>query len=219
MHAARELEREGPGGGPGRLYVVAAPSGAGKTSLVKALMEREPKLRFSVSYTTRKPRVNEIDGRDYHFISQAQFEKWSANDEFLEHARVFDNFYGTGVWRSAARRSRPARCCCSKSTGRARARFASGFPRRAAFSFCRRRAARSKQRLRARSTDTEAVIRRRLQDARLTSRIGRISTSSSINDRFEQASRICRPSSQERGEALAATRPEVARLAADLLAP
>jgi len=53
----------------GRLYVVAAPSGAGKTSLVKALMEREPRIQFSVSYTTRKPRPNEIPGRDYHFVS------------------------------------------------------------------------------------------------------------------------------------------------------
>ena len=81
----------------GRLYVVAAPSGAGKTSLGKALMEREPRIQFSVSYTTRHPRPNEIPGRDYHFVSQERFQEMIAQDEFLEHAKVFDNCYGTGV--------------------------------------------------------------------------------------------------------------------------
>jgi len=81
----------------GRLYVVSAPSGAGKTSLVKALMEREPRIRFSVSYTTRKPRPKEIPGRDYHFVSMERFDEMVAHDEFLEHARVFDNCYGTGL--------------------------------------------------------------------------------------------------------------------------
>src|SRR6202034_4897560 len=79
----------------GRLYVVSAPSGAGKTSLVKALMEREPGLRFSVSYTTRAPRANEVEGRDYHFITTDDFQRMVERGEFLEHAQVFDNFYGT----------------------------------------------------------------------------------------------------------------------------
>ena len=60
-------------------------------------MEREPRIRFSVSYTTRKPRPNEIPGRDYHFVTMERFAEMVANDEFLEHARVFDNCYGTGV--------------------------------------------------------------------------------------------------------------------------
>ncbi|MEP6885146.1 MAG: guanylate kinase, partial [Gammaproteobacteria bacterium] len=81
----------------GRLYVVSAPSGAGKTSLVNALMEREPCIRFSVSYTTRKPRPNEIADRDYHFVTMQRFQEMVAHDEFLEHAQVFDNYYGTGV--------------------------------------------------------------------------------------------------------------------------
>ena len=81
----------------GRLYVVSAPSGAGKTSLVKALMEREPQICLSVSYTTRKPRPNEISGRDYHFVSQERFADMIARNEFLEHAQVFDNHYGTGM--------------------------------------------------------------------------------------------------------------------------
>src|SRR5471032_401329 len=77
----------------GRLYVVSAPSGAGKTSLVKALMEREPGIGFSVSYTTRKPRPNEVAGRDYHFVSPERFAEMRADNEFLEHAQVFDNYY------------------------------------------------------------------------------------------------------------------------------
>ena len=81
----------------GHLFVIAAPSGTGKTSLVKALMQRQPSLRFSVSYTTRKPRTAEVDGRDYHFVSKEAFQTMIAADQFLEHAQVFDNFYGTGI--------------------------------------------------------------------------------------------------------------------------
>src|SRR6266853_298108 len=79
----------------GRLFVIAAPSGTGKTSLVKALLASEPRLRLSVSHTTRKRRPTEEDGREYHFVTVPQFERLVARGEFLEHARVFDNFYGT----------------------------------------------------------------------------------------------------------------------------
>ena len=79
----------------GHLYVIAAPSGAGKTSLLHALMSRRPTLSFSVSCTTRKPRDHEQDGRDYHFIDRAEMERLIAADEFVEHANVFGNLYGT----------------------------------------------------------------------------------------------------------------------------
>lgn len=83
----------------GRLYVVSAPSGAGKTSLTHALIERMDghghALRFSVSYTTRQPRPGERDGVDYHFVTRAEFERMIAAGEFLEHAWVFDRYYGT----------------------------------------------------------------------------------------------------------------------------
>jgi guanylate kinase len=79
----------------GRLFVIAAPSGTGKTSLVKALMAAMPELQFSVSHTTRRARPNEQDGRDYHFIDQATFRRMIDEGEFLEHACVFDNYYGT----------------------------------------------------------------------------------------------------------------------------
>jgi guanylate kinase len=79
----------------GVLYIVSAPSGAGKTSLVKALLKTDPAIRLSVSYTTRTARPGESDGRDYHFTSRHDFEKMLAAGEFLEHAEVYGNFYGT----------------------------------------------------------------------------------------------------------------------------
>jgi guanylate kinase len=84
-----------PPSAEGVLYIVSAPSGAGKTSLVKALLKADPAIRLSVSYTTRTPRPGESDGRDYHFVSRERFEKMLADNEFLEHAEVYGNFYGT----------------------------------------------------------------------------------------------------------------------------
>jgi guanylate kinase len=80
----------------GALFVIAAPSGAGKTTLVKAVLARDPSLRVSVSHTTRTQRENEIPGRDYNFVNVDEFKRLIAAGEFLEHAQVFDNFYGTG---------------------------------------------------------------------------------------------------------------------------
>lgn len=79
----------------GTLFVVAAPSGAGKTSLVKALVERTDSVAVSVSHTTRPRRPHEIDGVNYHFVTEEEFERMIAAGEFLEHARVFGNLYGT----------------------------------------------------------------------------------------------------------------------------
>ena len=79
----------------GNLFVVVAPSGAGKTSLVDALLKSEPNIRLSISYTTRPPREGEEHGREYHFIERARFEKMIAASDFLEHANVYGNYYGT----------------------------------------------------------------------------------------------------------------------------
>ncbi|MFM2129948.1 MAG: hypothetical protein RL477_1494 [Pseudomonadota bacterium] len=77
------------------VFIISAPSGSGKSTLVGHLMQRVSNLRFSVSYTTRKPRGQEKDGTEYYFISREQFEARIARDEFLEWADVFGNFYGT----------------------------------------------------------------------------------------------------------------------------
>ena len=79
----------------GVLYIVAAPSGAGKSSLVNALLEREPGIALSISHTTRPPRPNDHDGEHYHFINRGVFERMVADGAFLEHAEVFGNLYGT----------------------------------------------------------------------------------------------------------------------------
>ncbi|MEP4145740.1 MAG: guanylate kinase [Halioglobus sp.] len=79
----------------GTLYTVSAPSGAGKTSLVAALIERTEELRVSVSHTTRGKRPGELDGTDYHFVDQSRFLAMLEKAEFLEHATVFGNLYGT----------------------------------------------------------------------------------------------------------------------------
>lgn len=79
----------------GTLYIISAPSGAGKTSLVKALIDSEPRIRVSVSHTTRAMRPGEEDGVNYHFVSHDTFAAMIERSEFLEHAKVFDNFYGT----------------------------------------------------------------------------------------------------------------------------
>jgi guanylate kinase len=81
--------------GPGRLVVISAPSGAGKTTLVHELLAREPRLRFSISYTTRAPRTAEKDGRDYFFVDEPEFERMRNDGAFLESAKVFDHWYGT----------------------------------------------------------------------------------------------------------------------------
>ena len=79
----------------GTLYIVSAPSGAGKTSLVKALIEAQPQVRVSVSHTTRPMRPGEVDGVNYHFVSREEFAQRLEHGEFLEHAEVFGNLYGT----------------------------------------------------------------------------------------------------------------------------
>ncbi|UPQ83186.1 guanylate kinase [Pseudomonas knackmussii] len=79
----------------GTLYIVSAPSGAGKTSLVKALLDAQPQVRVSVSHTTRPMRPGEVDGVNYHFVSREEFIQRLEHDEFLEHAEVFGNLYGT----------------------------------------------------------------------------------------------------------------------------
>lgn len=79
----------------GLMLVLSSPSGAGKTAISRKILELEPAITLSISVTTRKPRPLEVDGKDYFFISEETFKKMVENNELLEHARVFDNYYGT----------------------------------------------------------------------------------------------------------------------------
>ncbi|MCK5232487.1 MAG: guanylate kinase [Desulfobulbaceae bacterium] len=82
---------------PGNLFIISAPSGAGKTTILKQVMSELERLVFSVSHTTRPPRANEVDGKDYHFVNRDVFKKMRAQGEFLEWAEVHRNFYGTSI--------------------------------------------------------------------------------------------------------------------------
>ena len=202
----------------GRLYVVSAPSGAGKTSLVKALMEREPRIRFSVSYTTRTPRPNEIPGRDYHFVSMERFAEMVARGEFLEHAQVFDNCYGTGVHTVEEALVNGEQLLLEidwQGAGQVRARLPEA---RSIFILPPSRVS-LEQRLKARSTDSDAVIERRLRDAAQDLTHWAEFDYVVINDRFETALADLQAIVEDRGAPLVAQRPEVKRLAAQLLQP
>jgi len=79
----------------GMMFVLSSPSGTGKTTLTKKLAENDKKFAISISHTTRKPRPNEINGKDYHFVSEEKFKNLIEENNFYEHANIFDNYYGT----------------------------------------------------------------------------------------------------------------------------
>jgi guanylate kinase len=202
--------------GRGRLFVIAAPSGAGKTSLVKALLERRPALHVSVSHTTRARRATEEHGREYYFVPVSEFQQLIKEEAFLEHAQVFDNYYGTGRrpvelqlaqgrnvileidWQGA-RLVRKAMPECSSIFILPPSRHA------------------LEERLRKRQTDSEEVIARRLRDA-----VGDMSHWNEfdyvvVNDHFERAVEdLCRIVEGQGGD-LAASRPALQPLIAELV--
>lgn len=148
----------------GRLFVIAAPSGAGKTSLVRALMQREPSLRFSVSYTTRSQRPNEVDGRDYYFVTRDEFEAMVARGEFLEHARVFDNCYGTARGQVEAALA-AGQDLILEIDWQGAQQIRRALPESVTVFILPPSREELERRLRGRGTDAEEVIQRRLRDA------------------------------------------------------
>jgi guanylate kinase len=147
-----------------RLFVIAAPSGAGKTTLVKALVKRNPELRFSVSYTTRKRRDTEIDGRDYFFVEEPEFLKLCEAGEMLESAVVFDNRYGTSRSQVEQLLSEGHHVILEIDWQGAR-QVRESMPDSSDIFILPPSAAELERRLRGRRTDSEEVINRRLRDA------------------------------------------------------
>jgi guanylate kinase len=201
----------------GRLFVIAAPSGAGKTSLVKALLASEAALHVSVSHTTRKQRPTEAGGREYHFVTVPQFEALIERGELLEHAQVFGNLYGTGRafvdaqlraghdvvleidWQGARQvRARMPECTSIFILPPSRAALA--------------------ERLARRATDTAEVIARRLADSVADMSHYREFDYVVVNDDFEQAAADLRRIVAGRGEDLRSDRPALSALLAQLLA-
>jgi guanylate kinase len=200
----------------GRLFVIAAPSGAGKTSLVKALMEREAQLRFSVSYTTRAPRPNEREGVDYHFVSVAEFERMVAAGEFLEHARVFDNYYGTAL-ATVQRNLETGQQLLLEIDWQGARQVRERLPAAASIFILPPSRPSLEQRLRQRSTDSDAVIRRRLQDSVRDLSHWAEFDYVVVNDRFEVALADLHAIVSGQGEHLRAGRSEIRELTAELL--
>jgi guanylate kinase len=149
----------------GQLWVIAAPSGAGKTSLVRALLGRDASLKFSISYTTRAPRSSEVDGRDYFFVKPEKFAAMAREDAFLEHAQVFDHWYGTGREHVAGLQAAGFTVVLEIDWQGAR-QVRERAPGSHSVFILPPGVAELERRLRGRKTDSEAVIERRLRDAR-----------------------------------------------------
>ena len=148
----------------GRLFVIAAPSGAGKTSLVRALMERVPALRFSISYTTRARRPTEEHGRDYFFVGKDDFSRMANAGEFLEHATVFDNSYGTAR-RQVEHSLADGQDLILEIDWQGAQQVRRALPECVSIFILPPSRVELERRLRGRGTDAEEVIQRRLRDA------------------------------------------------------
>jgi guanylate kinase len=170
----------------GQLFVVSAPSGAGKTSLVKALLERRPELRLSISHTTRKPRPSEAEGREYFFVAVGDFQALIARKAFLEHAQVFDNHYGTG--RAPVESHLAAgRSVILEIDWQGARQVRESLPECVTIFILPPSRQALEERLRVRRTDSDEVIARRLRDA-----VGDMSHWKEfdyvvVNDNFERA--------------------------------
>jgi guanylate kinase len=199
----------------GRLFVIAAPSGAGKTSLVRALMERETGLRFSISYTTRRQRPNEVHGRDYFFVSKDEFERMVDAGAFLEHARVFDNFYGTAR-RQVEDSLTAGQDLILEIDWQGAAQIRRAMPESISIFILPPSRDELERRLRGRGTDAEDVIRRRLDDAAADMTHWREFDYVVVNDVFERALADLQAVVAGNGEAARQDRPGLADLAARL---
>ncbi len=146
------------------VFIISAPSGSGKSTLVHRLLKEVPALTFSVSYTTRPPRGTEKDGESYHFISRKEFEERVARGEFLEHAEVFGNYYGTHS--SALERAQRERLDLVLDIDvQGAGQLKGGIPDAVSIFILAPSREILELRLRARSEDSDNVIARRLKDA------------------------------------------------------
>jgi len=192
----------------GHLYVVAAPSGAGKTSLVRALLAQEPTARFSISYTTRKQRPTEQDRKDYFFVDKTMFENMVAKGEFLEYAQVFDNYYGTSKAQVEKLLSQGANVILEIDWQGAQ-QIRRVMPECKSIFILPPSRDELERRLRGRGTDDEAVIQRRLRDAVSDMSHWNEFDYVVVNDDFERALAELKSIVNRRGEALRSTRPEL----------
>jgi guanylate kinase len=200
----------------GRLYVIAAPSGAGKTSLLHALIKKRPATEFSVSCTTRKPRPGEHDGKDYHFIDRSGFERLQAAGEFIEHANVFGNLYGTrrSVVESALAGGRDL---ILEIDWQGAKQVREHLPEAVQVFILPPSRAELESRLRRRRSDSEEDIARRLRESVLEMSHWKDFDYVIVNRDFDAALADLEAVFDGRGDALRAGRPELVPLSRELL--
>ncbi|WP_043637831.1 guanylate kinase [Chromobacterium haemolyticum] len=170
----------------GNIFIVVAPSGAGKTSLVTALLQAEPSVELSISYSTRAPRKGEVDGKHYHFVDQATFKSMIERGDFLEYAEVYGNYYGTSApWIRS--RLDVGQDILLEIDWQGAEQVRKVFPEAIGIFIAPPSIEELERRLRGRATDSEDVIRRRLASAR--AEIDKIAEYDYIvvNDDFERA--------------------------------
>ena len=195
------------------LYVVAAPSGGGKTSLVSALLKKDDRVQLSISYTTRPPRPGEVDGVHYHFVDEASFQALIDRNAFLEHASVFDYRYGTS--REAVEQQLKTGFDVILDIDWQGARqIRTSFPSSCSIFIIPLSLDALRQRLIGRGQDSDSVIRRRMRDAQAEISHWDEFDFLVINDKFEEAlselhsiirsGKLCHPfDEQQYGEILA----------------
>jgi len=148
----------------GSLFIIAAPSGAGKTSLVNALLKKDQRLTLSISHTTRSPRPGETNGQHYYFVSEAEFERMAGNGDFMEHARVFDHYYGTNR-HSVAEQLEKGRDVVLEIDWQGARQVRAVFPGCCSIFIIPPSLETLRKRLMGRGQDSEEVIQRRMRDA------------------------------------------------------
>ena len=201
----------------GRLFVIAAPSGAGKTSLVEALLESLPALRLSISHTTRRQRPTERDGREYYFVTVPQFQALVAQGAMLENARVFDNYYGTS--RAFVEKQLAAGHDVVLEIDWQGARLVrAAMPECVSIFILPPSRASLAERLARRATDSAEVIARRLADSVADMSHYREFDYVVVNDDFATAVRELKRIVAGDGAALVSSRPQLEPLLAELLA-
>lgn len=168
------------------LYVVAAPSGGGKTSLINALLKRDERISLSISHTTRPPRPGEVDGVHYHFVDTETFERLIAEGAFLEHARVFGHYYATG--REAVNRNLMlGKDVMLDIDWQGAAQVRQSFPGSCSIFILPPSLAELRKRLSRRGQDSPEVIEQRMQKARAEIAHCREFDFCVINDVFDEA--------------------------------
>jgi guanylate kinase len=202
---------------PGRLFVLSAPSGAGKTTLTRALLAADPELRFSVSFTTRPPRANETDGRDYYFVDRPRFEAMITAGTLLEHAEVFGNYYGTGR-EQIEHHTREGRNVLLDIDWQGARQVRRAMPESVLVFILPPSLAELERRLRGRATDSEEVIRRRLSEAMDDMQHWREFDHVVVNEHADHALAALRAIIAGQGEPSRSTRPQLQQQITAILA-